>query len=422
MILPLTIFIMTEIPHNFVIGDSIIPTLLSGTNSTGLGMGTDYFVKPYEPDPATADSPYQFTLHPTKTDATGGTNTININDQPNTNNIQFSHEAKDGNAHRQYGYQVKKVVRNSLNYYAISLSSSNDDYIYYETGQTVTIGGTVPPPAGSDSREISNVTSGSSYVVEVFGDEMQTGSNIDNLPRTFRLHTAGTSLAAIDDDSAIDLNMTADDTSAPDGTTVDIDTMTFSVTQSAFSDTGNVDGIPMSFACLLEGTQILTPNGEVSIELLKKGDEILTHDKRVLKIKEIDVSQVGRNKPYKVPKDFFGENLPSADTYLSGDHAIRKIGEDNAWMLPKYLPLEYCLKIENTEKYYNLQLESMEDTFIANGLAVESWDGNQEPTEYYWKKSTERHNFITHHRHYLTEEEIIAVKEGDAEIYKKYIM
>ena len=57
-------------------------------------------------------------------------------------------------------------------------------------------------------------------------------------------------------------------------------------------------------------------------------------------------------------------------------------------MLPKYLPLEYCLKIKNLEKYYNLQLESMEDTFIANGLAVESWDGNQEPTEYYWKKST----------------------------------
>ena len=155
---------------------------------------------------------------------------------------------------------------------------------------------------------------------------------------------------------------------------------------------------------------------------LKKGDEILTHDKRVLKIKEVDVSQVGRNKPYKVPKDFFGENRPFQDTYLSGDHAIRKVEEENAWILPKYLPLEYCLHIENIEKYYNLQLQSMEDTFIANGLPVESWDGNQEPTEYYWRKSTERHNFITHHRQYLTEEEIDEVKNGNGEIYTKYIM
>ena len=178
----------------------------------------------------------------------------------------------------------------------------------------------------------------------------------------------------------------------------------------------------MSFACLLAGTQILTPSGEVSIELLQKGDEIVTHDKRVLKIKEVDISRVGRNKPYKVPKDFFGENRPSQDTYLSGDHAIRQVEEENAWMLPKYLPLEYCLKIKNLEKYYNLQLESMEDTFVANGLAVESWDGNQEPTEYYWKKSTERHNFMTHHRHYLTEKEIEDVKNGNGEIYKKYLM
>lgn len=137
-------------------------------------------------------------------------------------------------------------------------------------------------------------------------------------------------------------------------------------------------------ACVVRGTLIRTPSGEIAIEELKQGDEVITGDGRITKIKSINhwslVSKSERHLPRRVPANYFGKGLPHTDLFIHQDHAIKV---NNKWVhVNHYVPeFERMTEMRGCE-YFHIQLEDyMEDTYIANGLIVEPWDGRT-PVEF----------------------------------------
>jgi hypothetical protein len=78
-------------------------------------------------------------------------------------------------------------------------------------------------------------------------------------------------------------------------------------------------------SCMFEGTNILTPNGEVKIENLVKNDEVVTTE-GIKKIKCIGSRSVNVIKnPEEVcviKKDKYSNNIPNKDLYLTSCHAL----------------------------------------------------------------------------------------------------
>lgn len=127
--------------------------------------------------------------------------------------------------------------------------------------------------------------------------------------------------------------------------------------------------------CLTKDATILTPTGYTPITKLKTNDIVTTHDGRNVPIVSYKCFTVEGNKktwPYIVPPNFFGPNYPPSETIISGNHAIQL---NDAWVLPKALPLKQHKM--NVVTYYHLQLPNVytDHLVINNGLVVES-DGN----------------------------------------------
>ena len=139
--------------------------------------------------------------------------------------------------------------------------------------------------------------------------------------------------------------------------------------------------------CLLKGTKISTPNGNINIEFLKKGDIIYNSKKEEKEIKyvcyqKVDVDLEDENRDlFKDKYSLKGDK----ELIVSGGHMV-KLGNDY------HLPI-YSEKFENIQKenssneYFHLELEEY-DYFIANGIEVESlsWERDQEKKENYYKE------------------------------------
>ena len=124
--------------------------------------------------------------------------------------------------------------------------------------------------------------------------------------------------------------------------------------------------------CLLQGTKVLTPNGEVNIENLNVGDEVMTSNNEVRKITEITKNTIiSGDSLYKINKNSIQENMPSEDLYLSGGHAIKVDGKLFHPFHNKVSFTEKC-EIPSFCNFYHLRLEKPEDMFYANGVEVES--------------------------------------------------
>ena len=104
---------------------------------------------------------------------------------------------------------------------------------------------------------------------------------------------------------------------------------------------------------------------------MREGDEIITSDNRILKIKKYF-----RSKSYKLPRLIrahqYGKNIPMIDTYISDYHAFRV---NNKWRIPKKIKLPKK-KFSDKIVYYHLQLDNYQtDHLVVNGIEMESWDG-----------------------------------------------
>lgn len=150
-------------------------------------------------------------------------------------------------------------------------------------------------------------------------------------------------------------------------------------------------GQTSTLACLLKGTKILTPIGYIPIENLKVGQKILTYNFKVKEILEIHESVV-----YPFP-DFLPCIIPKGkfnafqDLYLSPHHGIL-IG--NKFHCAKDLETEKY----NTNKllhYFHIRTEDyFRDTLVANGVAVETYNGKNLDDKYYknYKLFTDKFN------------------------------
>ena len=90
------------------------------------------------------------------------------------------------------------------------------------------------------------------------------------------------------------------------------------------SSTGNDTTI-----CFMAGTMIRTPNGEVPIETLKRGDLVLTNDGRSVPVDWLGIQTVSlrfadkmRVLPIRIRAGAIAENVPSRDLLVSPDHAL----------------------------------------------------------------------------------------------------
>jgi hypothetical protein len=81
--------------------------------------------------------------------------------------------------------------------------------------------------------------------------------------------------------------------------------------------------------CFMAGTMIRTPDGEVAIETLKRGDLVLTNDGRSVPVDWLGVQTVSlkfadkmRVLPIRLRAGAIAENVPSRDLLVSPDHAL----------------------------------------------------------------------------------------------------
>ena len=80
--------------------------------------------------------------------------------------------------------------------------------------------------------------------------------------------------------------------------------------------------------CLLEGTQVATPEGEAAIETLKAGDLVVTADGHAQTVRWIGRQTVTGifadelSFPVRIKAGALGENMPSRDLLVSHGHAV----------------------------------------------------------------------------------------------------
>jgi hypothetical protein len=144
--------------------------------------------------------------------------------------------------------------------------------------------------------------------------------------------------------------------------------------------------------CFMAGTQIRTPNGEVAVEQLKRGDLVLTQDGRSVPVDWLGVQTISlrfadklRVLPIRIRAGALAENVPSRDLLVSPDHAILVEGAlIQAGALVNGMSIVRETDVPTTFKYYHVEVEdhtlifaenTPAETFVDNvdRLAFDNW-------------------------------------------------
>lgn len=134
--------------------------------------------------------------------------------------------------------------------------------------------------------------------------------------------------------------------------------------------------------CFAPGTLIATPRGEVAVETLTIGDDILTADGRTVAVKWMGIvtrdTRFGvaeKMRPVRISKDALGAGLPHSDLTVTADHAIRLHGlMVNAGVMVNDTTITFVPHAElPTQKvFYHVETEQ-HDVILANGLPAETF-------------------------------------------------
>ena len=135
-------------------------------------------------------------------------------------------------------------------------------------------------------------------------------------------------------------------------------------------------------SCFLPGTRIKTTNGEVSIEELRIGDNVLTASGEIKPIKFVGRRKVSRERnrpwngdgPVKISRFAIDGKAPYSDLYVSPAHAIYIDGIlIRASNLVNGVTIVAIAKPEALSlTYLHIELDTHE-AILAEGLAVESF-------------------------------------------------
>jgi hypothetical protein len=162
------------------------------------------------------------------------------------------------------------------------------------------------------------------------------------------------------------------------------------------SNSGGIDTITTDAICFYPGTFVRTPNGEVAVDTLRRGDLVLTSEgvaKPVQWLGRQTISTVFADPlrvwPIRIKAGALGENVPSRDLRLSPDHAVLV---DGALIQASALVNGTSIVRETTVPrvfvYYHIELEDHSlvlaentpaETFIDNvdRLAFDNWDEHE---------------------------------------------
>ncbi|MCA0399832.1 MAG: Hint domain-containing protein [Proteobacteria bacterium] len=136
----------------------------------------------------------------------------------------------------------------------------------------------------------------------------------------------------------------------------------------------------LQVACLLRGTMVATPNGEVPVEAIQIGDLVTTVDGRAEAVKWIGKRAFGkafikgnaRVTPVVLAAGSLGAGVPARDLYVSPEHAVLVDGV--------LVPAERLVNGETIRRaegldmveYFHLEFETPQVVFT-NGAATESY-------------------------------------------------
>jgi hypothetical protein len=146
-----------------------------------------------------------------------------------------------------------------------------------------------------------------------------------------------------------------------------------------------VSATPASLVCLLKGTKILTPAGEILIENLKINDTVLTADNREVKITDIYSSLTSsENNLYVIRKDIISRDVPNEDLFVSGGHRVKIHDKFYHPFHNKTNLIEKCNE-NKLVQFYHIKLENyLTDFLVANGVTVESLGDRKNPQHTRW--------------------------------------
>ncbi len=112
----------------------------------------------------------------------------------------------------------------------------------------------------------------------------------------------------------------------------------------------NVNRPELEFACFAKGTMIATPSGELAIEMLSRGDMVLTADHGAQEIQwighaEVDLNKAPNMRPVIIRAGALGDGLPVQDLTVSPQHRVlvrskiaqRMFGTDEVLVAAKQL-------------------------------------------------------------------------------------
>jgi Hint domain len=135
-------------------------------------------------------------------------------------------------------------------------------------------------------------------------------------------------------------------------------------------------------SCFLAGTRIKTPEGEINIEELRIGDDVLTASGETKPIKFIGRRKVSRERagrwngdgPVKILRFAIDGKAPHSDLYVSPAHAIYI---DGILIPARYLANDVTIVADARPEalsltYFHIELDTHE-AILAEGLAVESF-------------------------------------------------
>jgi hypothetical protein len=141
--------------------------------------------------------------------------------------------------------------------------------------------------------------------------------------------------------------------------------------------------IAANVVCFLEGVRIATPDGAPTVESLKAGDLVLTHDGR-----EVPVLWIGRRTiarafadplrhlPVRVRAGALGDNLPERDLLVSSCHALLVDGIlVQAGALVNGTSIVRETDVAETFTYYHIETED-HSLVLAEGVAAETFVDN----------------------------------------------
>src|SRR5262249_18114285 len=187
--------------------------------------------------------------------------------------------------------------------------------------------------------------------------------------------------------------------------TFDADTSTFTVQDNRPNHDGSdtlKDIEYLQFAdqtdpiCFMPGTRVRTPDGEVAVETLKRGDLVLTANGRAAPVVWIGRSTVStlladplRVLPIRITASALSAGVPSRDLLVSSNHAIRL--DDvliQAGALVNGLSIVRETQVPQTFTYYHIELDDHSlvlaentpaETFIDNvdRFGFDNWEEHE---------------------------------------------